>query len=279
MRGSRCFGAVALSVFFGLLITCGAWGQFASTVVGYDHAGANNGYDDPNAVLGSPDRMTADYPSGTAPVTIFNPAWGEEANAWGSDQVFSLGLGGYIEVMFDAAVVDDPLNPYGIDLIVFGNAGLLSADWPATTCTNPAGTFGADYGAIEVSQDGVSWVAVSPPYADTLFPTTGWTDAAHTAPSSFLRPVDPSLGLSSFDGLTETEVLALYAGSGGGTGIDLAGTGLGWIRYVRVSNNGHPSSADGTVDVDAFADVAAVPEPGMLLVGAALAFSLRHRKK
>lgn len=275
MRGPKFFGAIALSLFFGFLITSGARAQFASTVIGYDHAGAGNDYDDPNAVLGSPDRMTADYPSGTAPVTIFNQPWGADTNDWGSDQLFSLGTGGYVEVMFDAAVVDDPLNPYGIDLIVFGNAGFLAADWPPTTCTDPAALFSVGGGAIEVSQDGSIWYAVDP-LADAAFPTTGWTDAAHTAASGFLLPVDPDLAVSGFDGLTEAEALALYAGSGGGAGVDLGATGLDWIQYVRVSNN----NAEGNVDIDAFADVAAVPEPGLMLVGAlSLAFSLRYRKR
>jgi hypothetical protein len=250
--------------------------QFATTVIGWDRAGCTTDYDDPSAVLGSPDRMTPGWPSGSDPVTIFNPPWGADTNAWGSDQVFSFNPGGYVEVMFDAPVEDDPLNPFGIDLIVFGNAGLISADWPPTTCTDPAMLLGNAPGTIWVSQDGSDWVLASPPFADVLFPTTGWTDAAHTAPSDFLRPVDPTLGLSDLDGLTESAVLALYGGSGGGTGIDLAGTGLDWIRYVRVVND---STEELDVDIDAFADVAPVPEPGALLAAAALALALRRRKR
>ena len=82
--------------------------------------------------------------------------------------------------------------------------------------------------------------------------------------------------LSSFDGLTETEALALYAGSGGGKGIDLTGTGLSWIRYVRVTN----SNPDWNVEIDAFADVAAIPEPAAILVvmGASLLGLMRKKK-
>jgi hypothetical protein len=280
MRGTRFFGTIALVSLFGFAIASGAWAQYASTLIAWDRGGNTDDYDDPNAVLGSPDRMTAGYPSGTDPVTIFNPAWGADTNDWGSDQVFSFGAGGYIEVMFDAPVEDDPLNPFGIDLIVFGNAGFLSADWPPTACTDPALLFGADYGTVEVSQDGASWHTVTPPYADVLFPTTGWADAAHTVASDFLRPVDPGLTLADLDGRTESEVLALYGGSGGGTGIDIAGTGLAWIRYVRVTNTGHPDTSDGIVDIDAFADVAPVPEPGLgFLVVAGLALGMRLRKK
>ncbi|MBN1919202.1 MAG: hypothetical protein JW889_14955 [Verrucomicrobia bacterium] len=275
----KFFGGIALVLCLGLTALPTAWAQFASTVIGYDRAGCDNDYDDANAVLGSPDRLTAGWPSGTDYVTVFNPSWGADTNAWGSDQVFSFAPGGYITVRFDSPVVDDALNPFGLDLIVFGNAGLISADWPPTTCTDPAMLLGDGHGLIELSQDGSTWFSASA-LADALFPTTGWTDAAHTAPSDFLRPVDPTLALAAFDGLTEAEVLALYGGSGGGVGIDLAPTGLGWIQYVRVTN----TNAEGFVDIDAFADVAAgagpVPEPGLLLAGAAaLAVALRRRRK
>jgi len=268
---------IALSVCLLVALTGTTPAQFASTVIGYDRGGCTTDYDDPNAVIGAPDRMTPDWPSGTAPVTIFNPPWGADTNDWGADQVFSFGSGGFIEVMFDAPVEDDPCNPFGIDLIVFGNAGFIGADWPATTCTDPAAMFGNDAGTIEVSQNGAAWYSVTP-LADALFPTTGWADAAHSVPSDFLRPVNPSLTLSNFDGLTEAQALTLYTGSGGGTGVDLAATGLAWIRYVRVTNN-NPASAELDVDIDAFADVAAVPEPGMIaLVAAALALGARRRK-
>lgn len=273
----KLFVGMGLVLCLGLTMMATARGQFGSTVIGYDRAGCDNDYDDPNAVLGSPDRLTAGWPSGTDYVTVFNPSWGADTNAWGSDQVFSFDPGGYITVRFDSPVEDDPLNPFGLDLIVFGNAGLISADWPATTCTDPAILFGDGRGPIEVSQDGSTWVAVSA-LTDALFPTTGWADAAHTAPSDFLRPVDPGPTLADFDGLTEAGVLALYGGSGGGVGIDLAPTGLGWIRYVRVTNT-NAVGDDDNVDIDAFADVAAVPEPGLLLVGAALTAAAFRRRK
>ena len=258
-----------------LAFAAAAQAQFATQVTGSDRAGETNDYDDANGVLGSPDPMTAAWPSGIEAVTIFNQPWGADTNDWGSDQLFSFGPGGFIEVRFDAPVDDDPLNPYGVDLIVFGNAGFLGADWPATTCTDPAGLFSDGLGTITVSQDGSTWVGVGPP-ADALFPTTGWTDAAHSTASDFLRPVNPGLTLSSFNGLTESQALSLYAGSGGGTGVDLAGTGFDWIRYVRVTN----TNAEGNVDVDAFADVAMAPEPGMLVLGAlACILALRRKHK
>jgi hypothetical protein len=60
---------------------------------------------------------------------------------------------------------------------------------------------------------------------------------------------------------------AAYAGSGGGTGVDLATVGLAWIQYVRVWQ---PADATWSTEVDAFADVAAVPEPATWGLAAAI---------
>jgi len=276
----RSFGGTALLMVLALLCVPAAHAQFASAVVGSDRGGTTDDYDDPNAVLGSPERWTPNWAGGADdPVTIINPEWGyhtpDGTGNWPHDQVFSFGPGGSIEVAFDGPVEDDPLNPFGIDLIVFGNAAFIN-QWPDPILTDPALLFGDDLGTIEVSQDGIDWVTVTPPYADALYPTTGWADADHTAASDFLLPVDPGLTLSDFDGLTEAQALVLYAGSGGGTGIDLAGTGLDWIQYVRVSN----LNAEAVVDIDAFADVAPIPEPSLLLVaGAAMMLGLRRRTR
>jgi hypothetical protein len=59
------------------------------------------------------------------------------------------------------------------------------------------------------------------------------------------------------------QISALYAGSGGGAGIDLAALGLPWIEYVRVYQ---PAGDTFSTEVDA---VAAVPEPAALTLLAA----------
>ena len=92
---------------------------YATQVIAYQ-AGSNaaSGYTDPTAALGEPSRVTAGWPSGETDVTMFNAAWN-------TDQVVSIGAGGYLILGFDHPVYDDPNNPYGIDLIVFGNAFFL----------------------------------------------------------------------------------------------------------------------------------------------------------
>ena len=62
------------------------------------------------------------------------------------------------------------------------------------------------------------------------------------------------LDIFDFLGLDTAGVRALYDGSGGGTGIDLASTGLASICCVRVSNPGRPRLVP-SIEIDAFVDV------------------------
>lgn len=231
---------------------------FASSVIGYTPGGDgfSTGFDLATAALGEPTRS-----NGTGlfegDVTPFNPPFKAE-------HVVSLGLGGELVVGFDQPVEDDPLNPFGIDLLVFGNP-FLGLDFGSFTAT---GTISAEPGLISVSADGVVWVDVTAgPFADGLFPTLGFLDSpgpfdsGGSVPSDFTRPVDPSVGLGDFSGLGFADVVALYGGSGGGVGIDLADTGLASIRFVRISD---PFDDGLGPDIDAFADVAPIPEPGGL---------------
>ena len=92
--------------------------------------------------------------------------------------------------------------------------------------------------------------------------------------TSFTRPVDPDLTPASFAGLDVAQIAALYAGSGGGAGVDLAPLGLPWIQYVRISQL---ASDTWSAEIDAVSDV---PEPALLellaLGAAALAFYPRR---
>ena len=85
---------------------------FADTVVSYDAgSGGADGYTDPTAALGEPTRFTGEgvWPS---VVSQFNPPFMPS-------ELVSIGIGGELVLSFDEPVVDDPANPFGIDLIVF----------------------------------------------------------------------------------------------------------------------------------------------------------------
>jgi hypothetical protein len=221
---------------------------FADVLVSYEPGtDANPVYADATTTLGSPERFTGEgiFPG---PVTGFSPAWG-------ADEIVSVGRGGSLVVEFATPVTDDADNPFGVDLLVFGNAGFNDASYPDAIVN---GLFGNDGGTVEVSDDGVAWHLV-PVLADDLYPTIGYVDVgAYDADpgvveTDFTRPVDPALAIGDFDGLGYDAVLAMYAGSGGGAGVDLADAGLASVRFVRIRN---PIDAPGDVEIDAFSDVA-----------------------
>lgn len=239
---------------------------WASQVVHYA-AGSNPepGYTaDPGVALGSPERVTGENHTFPFPsdVTMFN-------SPYGFDEIISVGAGGELVVRFDQPIVNNAANPYGVDLIVFGNTFFTTSDF---VVGNIAGD-NREPAAVEVSADGVVWHAVTPE-ADALFPTQGYLDAelfgtdgtfqpSGTVPADFLKPVNPALTLNDFLGLTYAQALALYDGSGGGTPIDIGATGLASASYVRISV---PEGSAHSAEIDAFA---VVPEPaaGLMLAG------------
>lgn len=233
---------------------------FATQVVQFA-SGSNPqpGFADPNSTLGAPTRdngttvfMGQTFPAGT--VTPFNSPFKPE-------QVVSIGAGGELIVGFDHPVLDDPQNPFGADLIVFGNAFFSDPNFaPIAT------SIFAEPGRISVSQDLSSWFDIAGVAADDLYPTLGFSDttdpfgADGSIPSDFTLPVDPAaIQSGAWQGLDFAGLLALYAGSGGGTPVDIAQTGLPWIRYVRVSLD---PNATVSTEIDGFSDVRAIPEPG-----------------
>ena len=223
---------------------------FADQVVSYDQ-GANPapGYTDPSTALCSPQRFTGEgvYPSVVSP---FSPPFG-------LDEIVSIGAGGHLVVRFDTPVTDDPGNPFGIDLLIFGNTGFIDADWPNGIV---GGILGDDGGVVELSADGDEWILVSGIPADGLLPTAGYLDAGPydevpgSSPTNFTRPVDPDLTLGDFMGLDHQDLIDLYAGAGGGTGIDLATVGLAAASYVRITNPGDPATTP-AIEIDALSDV------------------------
>lgn len=212
--------------------------------------GGTPGFDLTSAVLGSPTRYTGVglFPGVVSP---FNPPYLAE-------ELVSLGAGGSIVIEFFEPVVDDPANPFGIDLLIFGNTGFIDFDFPNGLI---GGLFSDDGGVVEVSADGREFVIVDGAVADGLFPTVGYLDSGPfdlepgALESDFTRPVDPRFGRSPLEGTDYVTLLEMYDGSGGGAGIDLASTGLASIRFVRISV---PVGARVSVELDALSDVAAL---------------------
>lgn len=236
-----------------LLSACAWLGDdpYADAWIEYD-PGSNPapGYTTPGVVLGAPERFTGE---GVFPgvVSAFNPPFG-------TDELLSIGAGGTLVVQFDTPVTDDPGNPFGIDLLIFGNAFFIDAAFPAGIVGE---LFLDNGGVIEVSADCEQWFEIAGIQADGPMPTVGWLDAGPydtepgTIPTDFTRPVDPSVTVADLEGLTNEALRDVYGGSGGGVGIDLADAGLASITCVRITNPGDPKVTP-NIEIDAFADVA-----------------------
>jgi hypothetical protein len=228
---------------------------FAASVVSYSPgAGVNPAYANPLVALGEPSRFTAD-PLWPAAVTPFQ-------SPYLPSQVVQVGPGGSLTVAFDPPIVDDPRHPFGIDLIVFGNAFFLDAAYPS-------GVVGGVYsegGIIELSEDGVAFTPVKGIEADGLFPTMGWLDVGPFAaapgqqPTDFTRPVDP-LAAAVVLGANYETLLEIYGGSGGGAPVDVAAAGLATVRFVRIRV---PLDAGEVIEIDAFSSVTPQGSPADL---------------
>ncbi len=252
---------------------------FATSVLSYD-AGSNAaaGYTNATTALGSAERFTGEgvFPGG---VTPFNPAWG-------TNELVSIGSGGQLSLGFDTAITNNASNAFGIDLIIFSNAGFADATWtdqdPLNDGTGYTGPnpfiFGAGGAAtVQVSVDGLNWITATTTTLD-LFPTLGYsdfTDATPTTPglieSDFTKAIDPSLTAADLANMSLTDIANLYNGSGGGVGIDIASTGLTSANFVRFLNNSGEA-----FEIDA---VAVVPTPGTMFIATIAALTMTRRRR
>jgi hypothetical protein len=183
-------------------------------------------------------------------------------SAFRAFELVTIGDSGHLTVKFSHPVANDKNNPYGIDLIVFGNAFQVIGGNQNWENGNPEETTVGDGifkepGIVSVSQDGNVWYEFSSgPYTDDFAPTASyqwdrvndvWADELDPT-----RPMDPCFCAADFAGQTVADMIDAYDGSSGGTGFDLEELGLDWIMYVRISDD--PASS-ATTEIDALADV------------------------
>jgi hypothetical protein len=225
-------------VLHGLLFSIGAAqhaaAQYAAEVIDCSPgATPAPGYAMPSAAVGAPERFTGEgmFPGVVSP---FNPPFL-------ASEIVSVGEGGQITLRLSHYAIPQALGP---EIGVFENIGIIDTDYPNGQAGTPATTFTPlDSAVVEVSADGIDWVSLGSVTFDT--PTNGYTDLADpyssspgSALSDFQQPFAGSL--SSFDGLPYSDtggpdMLELLAGSGGGTWLDISGSGLNRVGYVRLS--------------------------------------------
>jgi hypothetical protein len=210
------------------LVSTSSGSPYAAAVVNYNPgSGYAPDYTNTSTVLGQP--STADS-SGDA-VDPFYPAWQ-------TNQILSIGAGGWVTVEFDQPVVHYPNG--NRDFIIFGNSFFDVTNFSATNAlwaTDGVVVNDAGQAQVSVSRDGVAFYTLNPalaPTVDYLYPTDGSGD--------FRWPVNPALAPADFAGLTLAQMRLLYNGSAGGASYDIAwaqdtnGTPvcLPDISYVRV---------------------------------------------
>src|SRR5215831_1561842 len=253
---------IGLAILGVIVIRSVTFAQFATSVVAYDHGtGFAANFTNANAALGGPTIGSS--------VTPYAPPFS-------TSQIVSIGTGGFLTLQFATPILNDSGNPFGLDLLIFGNSFFVTTNGTGASARTSGAVFTSSGSTrVEVSQDGVSWYTLDPllaPTVGTLFPTDGIGNPQ--------LPVNPALGSSDFAGLNLAGIRSLYAGSAGGAGFD-----LGWAR----DGNGDPVSLEsasfvridvlsGRTQIDA---IAAVPEPSILafLVSAGLTLSRLRRER
>ncbi len=211
-----------------LLVSTSHGNPYAAAVVNYNSgSGYVAGYTNTSAVLGQP--STADsYGDAVDP---FDPAWQ-------TNQILSIGEGGWVTIEFDRPVVHYPEG--NRDFIIFGNSFFDVTNYSATNdlwATDGDVINDAGQARVSVSRDGVAFYTLNTalsPTVDYLFPTD--------ASGEFRLPVNPALTPADFAGLTLAQIELLYGGSAGGASYDIAwaqdtngnAVSLPDIRYVRV---------------------------------------------
>ncbi len=218
----------------------------ADSVVRYDAGGDT--YTTASAALGLPNADT-----GFGLLTPFNAAWQD------SDLV-GISAGGSLELH-----LSQPLSTRGRTLGVHAGVGLADMNWPN-------GTAGGLYtsprqATVGVSGDGTNWVSLGVVSFDTPtnyysqgVTTPGYQAAAGPGAvvADFSKPFDGAE--DDFTGQNWSGILDLLDGSAGGTWLDLSGTGLSQVNYVKFDvADGQRMLVDSVVGV-------AVPEPAAGLV-------------
>ncbi|MGD0816051.1 MAG: hypothetical protein ABSA83_20865 [Verrucomicrobiota bacterium] len=219
----------------------GSTNDFAVQVVSSSGVDPEYPYNDPTAILGPPTLTFVDIFDGdtTNRTSIIDPAyWLAPA---GSDVITEIASGGQITVMMGRKVCHNPINPYGIDLMVFGYAWFEvrgdvsdSTDLDATQLSR---TIYNHPTTVSVSPDGTNWYTF--PNTPGLFPDNAyrWDEANQSWTGEQFnptKPLNPTVYATDFAGQTVASGLDQFIGSAGGTGYDLGASGFPSIQYVRV---------------------------------------------
>lgn len=229
-----------------------------------------------SAALGVPGAIVGSGSGFDAVLSPFNPHYE-------SSEIVQIGAGGQITLRLE----NYALVGTGLEIGVFTNFGLADADWPNGVANGTASGFGADTVEVSVSSDNGTWVSLGI-INFTMF-SNYWTDLSD--------PYSPTNGsvaadfgqayegaVTDFAGMDYAQILAQLNGSAGGTWLDLSGTGLAQIGFIRFRLDG---AATNTFELSAvtvnnnLVGTSVVPEPGtwvLVVLGLGLVAGVRRRR-
>jgi hypothetical protein len=239
--------------------------SFADSVVSYvSGTGISSTYKNSASALGAPVSGS----DGTIPYGILYPAYK-------NTQIVGIGTGGELTLGFDTPITNDPADhAFGLDFTIFGNDFFALGSGSKVT-----GLYDHTGLTVWVSPDNTNYYELIAPYgADDGLPEEG--------DGNPLLPVDPSLTLASFDGLTKAQVLSAYAGSAGGASYSISWAvdsngdpvDLSSISYIKIEGSGGSGYVDAVARVG---NIQSIPEPGeaAMALAAALLVAFRRRAK
>jgi hypothetical protein len=222
--------------------------DFAVQIVSTNKILSSSLYGDPTAVLNRPTLKFLDIDDFDEDVTdrvkIIEPPY--NATPDGNNVITEISNGGQITVKLGRKIYDDPNNPYGVDLIIYGNSfftgisggsGLVSDDADLSVEQLTSSAIYGHTNIVSVSQDGTNWFSY--PVSSAFFPDEAyrWDDTNSSWTDEEMNPTKPSnpfIFTNNFAGQTVASGLDQFIGASGGSGYDLKASGLPWIQYVRI---------------------------------------------
>lgn len=220
-------------------------------------------YDDPVAVLGPPTPQFVDSSGGdvTDRVSIIDPPY--NVTPAGSNVLAVIEAGGQITVNMRRKIHADPHDPYGVDLIVYGNSffqslsgisGAVSDGTDLSAATLTSSAIAGHPAIVSVSQDGTNWFTYTntqPVFPDEAYRWDDTNDSWTDEEMNPTKPLNPFLYTNNFAGQSVAAAIDQFAGASGGTGYSLRNSGLPWIQYVRIQP---APGAEAVIDAIAAAD-------------------------
>ncbi len=220
--------------------------DFAVLVISTNGVYTASPYNDPTAMLNRPALNFVDhFGTGTVHRTkIIEPPYWTAPD--GSDVITEISSGGEVTVKLGRKVYDDPNNPYGVDLVVYGNSFFSASgisgfvgDGTDLNVAKLSSGFAGHTNVVSVSQDGTNWYTFTFTNTQSAFPDEAyrWDDTNDSWTDEEMnpnKPLNPYVYTNNFSGHSVAGGLDQFNGSAGGSGYDLKASGLPWIQYVRI---------------------------------------------